>query len=71
MSIISQIVGRMHVSQSDEDVCLYLISRLKKRAWEKMSPEAQADVVHTAIQVHAENLALYNRVMGTNYKRSA
>ena len=67
MSIISQIVGRLHVSKSDEDVCLFVISRLQRGAWEGYDAEQQALIVHTAIQVHAENLALYNSVMGGSY----
>ena len=67
MSMIDSIVGRLHVSKSDEEVCLFLISKLMRGAWKKMSATAQADAMHAAVTSHRANRDLYVSVMSGRF----
>lgn len=61
--IIRQIVGRVHVGDSDEVVVDYAKTRLAKGAWASMSPADQRAFVREVKRVHAENRKTYQKVM--------
>ena len=64
MNIIRNVVGRLHVGTPDREVVDYVISRLKKGAWEALTPQQQQHLVVTALEEHHENIDLYRSVMG-------
>ena len=65
--MIEMIIARCHVGDSDESVSLYLISRLKRGAWAKLTPGQSADMIWTAVESHRANQSLYVSVMGGNW----
>lgn len=62
--MISLIVGRCHVSESNLAVIRYLLSRMKKGAFRKLPRSERRKVIRTALACHAENRSLYIAVMG-------
>ena len=65
--MIRMIVARCHVSETDEAVCLYVISRLRRGAWDRMDPDRQHELARAACEAHAENRRLYVDVMRGGY----
>ena len=63
MGIVRNIVGRLHVGRTDQDVVLFVVGKVKASAWKKMTAKEQALVVWTAIECHHENQELYRSVM--------
>lgn len=64
MSIVRNIVGRLHVSASDRDV-IRAVSRSIMRAY-RFEPELSAErkrCYREALRCHAENRKLYRYVM--------
>jgi len=61
--IIRQIVGRVHVGDSDADVLKYARSRLARGAWDRMSPKDQRAFECEVIKEHERNRNLYRQVM--------
>ena len=64
MNIISRIVGRCHVGDSNREVCSYVVSRIKKSAWGKMPLGRRVGILRKAIDCHRENQSVYCSVMG-------
>ena len=62
-AIITNIVGRCHVGDSDRTVVDLVLSKLVKGEWEAYTPEHQARIVWTAISAHHVNQLLYASVM--------
>jgi hypothetical protein len=62
-SIVSQIVGRCHVGQSNRAVIRYFVSRLKHGAWRKLSRDERKTWLGYVLRAHAENRTLYAAVM--------
>jgi len=58
-SIISRIVGRLHVGTSDQEVAKYAESRLNKG----VGPHKRRQVRACAVRMHRENQRLYSYVM--------
>ena len=65
--MIRMIVGRCHVSETDEAVCLYLISQLRRGAWDRMDKDRQHEIARAACEAHEENRRLYVDVMSGGY----
>lgn len=65
MSIVSQIVGRLHVSTSDLGVIKYLVSRMKRKykTWIALPKDHRRKVMTEALRVHHNNRKLYRSVM--------
>lgn len=61
--MISMIVGRCHVGDSNRKVIRYLKSRMKRGAWRKLSRDERKQIMREAIRCHAENRELYHAVM--------
>jgi len=61
--IVTMIVGRCHVGESNRHVIRYFKSRLKKGAWAKMPRAERKRVMRWVIQAHADNRSLYHAVM--------
>lgn len=61
--MISQIVGRCHVSDSNLKVIRYFLSRLKKGAWRKTDKATRKQILRQIIETHRENKELYLAVM--------
>ena len=64
--MIDQIVGRCHVHESNRSVVRYAVSRLKKGAWEKLTPVSRLSFLRACIESHRDNRELYHDVMGGN-----
>jgi hypothetical protein len=62
-AIIRQIVGRVHVGDSDDSVVEYAKSRLAEGAWASMSTVDQRAFVREVKRVHAANRKTYQQVM--------
>ena len=65
MSIITQIVGRCHVGQSNRAVIHYVISRLKNKyiTFQAMPKADRRVLLSETIKEHQENRELYSYVM--------
>jgi hypothetical protein len=64
--IVSQIVDRCHVGQSNRAVIRYFISRLRKptyQTWRKTPRAERRQWLTWVIQCHADNRKLYREVM--------
>lgn len=61
--MISMIVGRCHVGESNRQVIRYLKSRFRKGAWRKMSRDQRKAIMREAIECHRANRELYVAVM--------
>jgi hypothetical protein len=63
--IVTQIVGRCHVGQSNRAVIKYFISRLKRkrRAWTALSRTERRQWMRWIIAAHAADCELYDYVM--------
>jgi cytochrome c-type biogenesis protein CcmH/NrfF len=63
--IVSQIVDRCYVGQSNRQVIRYFISRLKHgyRTWAKMPRNERRQWLVWVIACHADNRKLYREVM--------
>ena len=66
MSIISQIVGRCHVSESNLTVVRYVISKLRhgKKTFRSLSRKDRREMIAECIRHHQANRKLYAQVMG-------
>ena len=64
--MISRIVGRLHVSTSNLEVCRYVISRLKgkRKAFRAMPRESKRALLAECITCHMENREFYRYVTG-------
>jgi hypothetical protein len=58
-AIVQQIVGRLHVGESDDAAADYVVSRLRKGVDEK----TKRQVRKCAIKLHRANRNLYRQVM--------
>lgn len=69
MNIISQIVDRCHVGNSNLFVIRYVISRLKNkyRTFKAMPKDQRRKIMQEAIRIHEENKAEYRRVMSGRF----
>ena len=69
MSMISnQIVDRCHVADSNRTVIRYLLSRMKSyRAYRAHPKKERHALLREAIDRHAVNRKLYQRVMGGRF----
>lgn len=65
MNILSQIVGRCHVSMTDREVVRYVISRLRygRLTFRSMTLKDRKQLVNETIRLHHENIELYAYVM--------
>lgn len=63
-SILRSIIGSIHVSKSIDYVIEECKSRLKKGAWESMSPKEQKHFIATIKKIRNKDIDLYRYVMG-------
>ena len=61
--IVSQIVGRCHVGESNRAVIRYFVSRVKRDAWRKMARKDRHMWLRWVIACHKANRSLYHAVM--------
>ena len=61
--MISQIVDRCHVSDSNLSVIRYFRSRLVKGSWRKLSRNQRRVMLRSVIDCHLLNRDLYRSVM--------
>ena len=61
MSIISQIVGRCHVAETNRQVIRYVISRLKAKeaTYWAMPKDKRKELLQDIIEEHRDNISLY------------
>lgn len=62
--MLRRIIGRLHVGESNLAVIRYCLSRLRKGAFRKMKKPLRRQFLQSCIRIHADNRALYLRVMG-------
>ena len=64
--MVTQIVGRCHVGQSNRSVIRYFVSRLKSgyATWRTLNRKDRKQWLLWIITEHAENRATYRYVMG-------
>ena len=61
--IVSQIVNRCHVGESNRAVIRYFVSRVKRDAWRAMARKERHMWLRWVIACHEANGALYHAVM--------
>jgi hypothetical protein len=61
--MISQIVGRCHVGDSNLKVIRYFLSCIKRKEWRKLKRETRKETLRLVIEMHRENRELYHSVM--------
>lgn len=61
--MLSRIVSRMHITETDRRVVEYVVSRMKPGAFDALSTTARGDIAHEAISHHRDNQRLYAFVM--------
>jgi hypothetical protein len=63
--IVSRIVGRCHVGESNSKVIRYFISRLKHKyaTWRTIPREQRREWLQWVIAEHADNRGVYNSVI--------
>jgi len=64
MGIIDNIVGRCHISMTEEDVIDYVISRLAdgQATFDAMTANQQKSFKMAILKAHVANINLYQRV---------
>lgn len=63
MSMISMIVGRCHVADSNLSVIRYVLSRMNPGSFRKAPRRQRRKLLRDVIREHQRNRQLYRRVM--------
>ena len=63
-SILRNIIGQIHVSKPMSFVIDICKSKLKKGAWDAMSPKEQKQFINCVTKIRNKDVDLYRYVMG-------